>query len=254
MMDAVRLALGKLSVLPVLPPGRVDRPTWGRAMILAPAVGAVLGGVAWVGGAGVAKLTSPLLGAVVVIAIDAVLTRGLHLDGLADVADGLGSRLPAEGARAVMKQSDIGPFGVVSLVLVLLLQVAALEHVLSSSSVLTGAVVIIGAAAVSRAAITTACRRGAAAAGDGLGAAAVGSVSVPACWLVAGAAVVVVAVAGSTGAALLPSSIAPLAALASGELWRRHCARRFEGATGDVLGAVQQVSATVFVLAAAFLV
>ena len=70
----------------------------------------------------------PLLAAVVTVAVPAVLTRGLHLDGLADAADGLGSGKPAEDALRVMKQSDIGPFGVLTLVLVLLAQVAALAE------------------------------------------------------------------------------------------------------------------------------
>ena len=54
----------------------------------------------------------PLLAAVATAAVPAVLTRGLHLDGLADTADGLGSGKPAEDALRIMKQSDIGPFGV----------------------------------------------------------------------------------------------------------------------------------------------
>ena len=62
------------------------------------------------------------------VAALALLTRGLHLDGLADLADGLGSRQPADAALAIMKRSDIGPFGVVTLVLTLLVQVAALAQ------------------------------------------------------------------------------------------------------------------------------
>ena len=54
------------------------------------------------------------------------MTRGLHLDGLADTADGLGSAKPAADALRIMKASDIGPFGVVTLVLALLGQVLLL--------------------------------------------------------------------------------------------------------------------------------
>jgi adenosylcobinamide-GDP ribazoletransferase len=250
-MDAVRLAVGTLSVLPVGAPRRVDRSTWGRAMVLAPVVGAALGAVAWALGAGVSQAATPLLGAVAVVAVDAALTRGLHLDGLADVADGLGSRLPADRARGIMKKSDIGPFGVVTLVLVLLLQVAAIQQVLAVSTVSAAAVLIIGAAAASRASLTLSCRRGLGAAGDGLGSAVVGSVPTGVGWAIIAAVSMVVIVTGLAADVLVPASVAVVAALGSGELWRRRCVRRFDGATGDVLGSVQQVGVTVFLLTAA---
>ncbi|MYV40156.1 adenosylcobinamide-GDP ribazoletransferase, partial [Streptomyces sp. SID1328] len=75
----------------------------------------------------------PLLAAVASAAVPAALTRGLHLDGLADTADGLGSGKPAEQALAIMKRSDIGPFGVLTLVLTLLAQVAALAGLYGDS-------------------------------------------------------------------------------------------------------------------------
>src|ERR1700722_4367429 len=59
----------------------------------------------------------PLTGAVLAVATLALLSRGLHLDGLADLADGLGSGKPAPAALAVMRRSDIGPPGTVTLVL-----------------------------------------------------------------------------------------------------------------------------------------
>ncbi len=67
-----------------------------------------------------------LLGAALAMMLLALLTGGLHLDGLADTADGLGSRRPAEQALEIMRRSDAGPFGVAALVLVLLVQVCAL--------------------------------------------------------------------------------------------------------------------------------
>ena len=62
----------------------------------------------------------------------ALLTRGLHLDGLADTADGLGPLRDRERALQVMHQSDVGPFGVVTLVLTLLLQVACAAALLAA--------------------------------------------------------------------------------------------------------------------------
>ncbi|HEY3981143.1 MAG TPA: adenosylcobinamide-GDP ribazoletransferase, partial [Streptosporangiaceae bacterium] len=121
-----------LTVIPV--PGRPDpapptRRQAGAAMAWAPAVGLALGGAAaavlWAG----ARWASPLLGAVLAIAALAALTGGLHLDGLADTADGLGSRRPAAAALDIMRRSDVGPMGVAALVLVLLIQVTALAAV-----------------------------------------------------------------------------------------------------------------------------
>ena len=89
-------------------------------MAWAPAVGLLLGIIA----AAVVLLladhplgTGPLTAAVLAVAALALLTRGLHLDGLADLADGLGSGKPASGALEIMRRSDIGPFGTVTLVL-----------------------------------------------------------------------------------------------------------------------------------------
>ncbi|MGK5554842.1 adenosylcobinamide-GDP ribazoletransferase [Actinomadura kijaniata] len=96
-------------------------------MLLAPATGLLVGGAAaLVLLAGGAAGLSPLLGAALAVAASAALTRALHLDGLADLADGLGSGKPAAEALAIMKRSDIGPFGVVTLLLALVIQVAAL--------------------------------------------------------------------------------------------------------------------------------
>ena len=98
MRGGLRLAVTLLTVVPV--PGRRDpaaptRQSAGAAMSWAPLVGLALGGVAaavlWAG----ARWAGPLLGAVLAIAALAALTGGLHLDGLADLADGLGSRRPA---------------------------------------------------------------------------------------------------------------------------------------------------------------
>ncbi|MEU4198293.1 adenosylcobinamide-GDP ribazoletransferase [Kribbella sp. NPDC026611] len=124
----LRLAFGTLSLLPAGTPSRLDREVGGRAMVLAPVVGAVLGGVA----AGVVALlqlmrpNAELLAAVLGVLAAAGLSGALHLDGLADFADALGSRRDRETMLRIMKQSDIGPFGVVAIIGVLLIDVAAL--------------------------------------------------------------------------------------------------------------------------------
>jgi adenosylcobinamide-GDP ribazoletransferase len=128
MKDGVKLAVGTLSVLPVGVPSKVDRTVAGQAMVLAPAVGVVLGGIsaAVVAGVDALRPDAPLLSAVLGIVVLVALSGALHLDGLADFADGLGSRRDRETMLRIMKQSDIGPFGVASIAGVLLIDVAAL--------------------------------------------------------------------------------------------------------------------------------
>ncbi len=199
---AWRLAVGTLTVFPVRPV-EVDRQVAGRAMSLAPFVGLLLGLVAAavLEAAGAAS-GSPLLGAVLAVGALAWLTRALHLDGLADLADGLGSGKPADGALDVMKRSDIGPFGVVTVVIALLVQVA----VLSRDG--TGAwVALVAAAAAGRLAVTWACREGVPAARPtGLGALVAGTVRRGAAigaTLATAAVVAVLALVAAAGPSLL---------------------------------------------------
>ncbi|MCG5212210.1 adenosylcobinamide-GDP ribazoletransferase [Streptosporangium sp. KLBMP 9127] len=171
-MDGFRFAVGTLTVFPVRV-ARVDRRVAGRGMIAAPVVGALLGLAA---GVSLALLQLPsgggLLAAALAIGLLALLTRGLHLDGLADLADGLGSGRPAAGALEIMRRSDIGPFGVATLVLTLIVQVAALAETGPA-----GPFALIAACVSGRLALTWACREGVPSARpDGLGAMVAGTV------------------------------------------------------------------------------
>lgn len=254
MLDAIRLAVGTLTVLPVPPPRVINPHTWRTALVLAPVVGAALGAAAWLVGWAVENTSdSALLAAVFSVGAFAVLTRGLHLDGLADVADGLGSRRPADDARQIMRRSDIGPFGVLAIVFIALLQVAALETVYSESSTASVAIAVIGTAVIGRTAITIACRRGQPTAPDGLGAQAVGAVPTPLAIVVSVIAVTatVAAAASVSTDAALSALVAAFIALTAGELWRHHCVRRLGAVTGDVLGSVEEVTATTFLVAIA---
>jgi adenosylcobinamide-GDP ribazoletransferase len=248
----LRLAVTLLTAIPL--PGRLAEPsrrTAAAAMYWAPVVGAGAGAIS----AGVLALavrtghTGPLLAAALAIGTGAVVTRALHLDGLADFADGLGSGQDADGALAIMRRSDIGPFGVVTLVLMLLIQVAALSR---AQALGRGPEAIVTAAVTARLAMTVACRRPVPAARPGgLGALVAGSVRP------AGAAVLVlVAVAAAAGAGLaLGSSLYLAAGLVAGLLvsvaLTALATRRLGGVTGDVLGALAEVAGTACLLVTA---
>ncbi|MFI1285412.1 adenosylcobinamide-GDP ribazoletransferase [Streptomyces sp. NPDC020858] len=245
-LDGVRFAFGTLTVLPARIT-RWDRPAARTGMACAPLAGLVVGLLAAVPGVLLLLLGGgPLLAAAVTVAVPAALTRGLHLDGLADTADGLGSAQPADAALRIMKQSDIGPFGVVALVIVMLVQVAALSQAYADSWV-RGALAAVVAAVTARLAMTLASREGIPPARPGgLGAAVAGVVPRPAA---AAIAVLTVAAAAATALPLgLPAAArnaaAVLAGLLAAELLLRRCVRRFGGVTGDVFGALAEVSAT----------
>src|SRR2546427_5451032 len=104
-----------LAFLPVLPVGGRDRPPGRRSLPAFPLVGLVLGAVWALGAYGASRLWGPWPAAAVVILADLALTGGLHLDAVADVADGWASRLPPQRALEVMRDPAIGAVGAASL-------------------------------------------------------------------------------------------------------------------------------------------
>jgi adenosylcobinamide-GDP ribazoletransferase len=230
----LRLAVSWLTVVPVRA-ARVDRDVARVAIALAPVVGLALGFAA----GGLLVLldlagTPHLLAGVLTITFLALATRGLHLDGLADTADGLGSYGPPDRALAIMRDGPVGPFGVAALVLTIGAQAAAVNDWQT----------VVLAVAAGRVAFTVCCHATLPARPDGLGALVAGTqpVAVPMLWtvgLLAASALVhpwrgPVAVAAATGLVLL---------------LRWHTRRRFGGLTGDVLGAASELAtATVLVV------
>lgn len=254
-LDGLRLAL---SMFTVVPAGAVvvDRDSCVRAVRWLPVVGALIGAASgcaamlvWRGGAHGA----PLLGAALAVTALALLTRGLHLDGLADLADGLGSRRLAPDALRIMRQSDVGPFGVATLVLSLLLQVAAVSAVFASVSRPLGVVEVSVATATGRLAILFAAARTVPAARpDGFGALVAGSTGrtarAIALIVLGGAGLLAASWAGADGRQLGWIAGAIVLSLASSIALRVLAVRRIGGVTGDVFGALVEASTTVCVV------
>ncbi|HEV2249768.1 MAG TPA: adenosylcobinamide-GDP ribazoletransferase, partial [Candidatus Limnocylindria bacterium] len=121
---SLRAAVSFLTVIPVANADGGPGERLGRAYF--PAIGALVGlvaGVAYVVSAGA---TTPLLGAAVAVAVLAVMTGALHLDGLADSIDGLMAHGDAGRRLEVMRDPRLGSYGVTAIAVVLLLDVAAI--------------------------------------------------------------------------------------------------------------------------------
>lgn len=241
-VSAWRLSVGTLTVLPVRPPTEMSARVAGRAMLLAPLVVlplALLAGAAgWLSG-----LTQwpALLSGIVVVGALALGSRALHLDGLADTVDGLGSGRDRERALQIMRTGDIGPMGVVALILVLGGQAVAASALVDSWSDALLMVILI---AVSRSSLLIACRSSVPAAReDGLGAVVAGTVGT----------------AGAIESGLVGLGLVVLGAVVAGRPWWlgvvavlagavvaygivARCVSRLGGITGDVLGATVELT------------
>jgi adenosylcobinamide-GDP ribazoletransferase len=248
--DGIRFAVGTLTAFPVRNPVRVDRSVARIAMIAAPLAVLPIAVVAAAVGAVAHLAELPALPcAVLIIGTFALGTRGLHLDGLADTADGLTAGYDRDRALEVMHRGDTGPAGAAALVLVLLLQVTTAAAVLVRPWGLMAAIVLL---CLARSSLLISCLRGIPAARPGLGATVAGVVSPPAA-VICGCSAAALA-AGSSALSGRPwwQGVAGvlLAGAAVTALVLR-CRGRFGGITGDVLGAGIECAAAALLLTAA---
>jgi adenosylcobinamide-GDP ribazoletransferase len=230
-MSAVAGARLAFSFLTVVPAGRVDGGggAWlARAAAWFPVVGALVGGVgaavvavsAWAG------VDAPVAGALGIVSIILV-TRGLHEDGLADTADGLGVHGPRERRLAAMRDSAVGAHGALAMACALLLAALALGGLTTADA----ARALVAAHVLARGAMVLAAALLGDARADGLGPGL--RVGAPAA-VVAGAAA-----AASTLAVCGPAAgaVAVVAFLVALVVALGVQARAFGGRTGDTLGA-----------------
>jgi adenosylcobinamide-GDP ribazoletransferase len=234
---ALALAVAFLTVVPVRV--RAPAPPLGAAAGWFPAVGAAVGGVA----GGLDYLAQPSLGptvaAILAVGLLVGVTGGLHADGLADCGDALGARGDRARRLAIMRDSSIGTFGALALVLWMMLFVAAAAG-FDREGALRSIVVAVG---VGRWAAIVHARTAAPARADGLGAAFV--VAGPAFAVATGSAVVLAVALLGPEHALVALSAAALLGLITSALARAGLG----GRTGDTLGACVALTEAVVLVA-----
>ena len=215
-----------------------------------PAVGWVVGAIGALTLAGALALWPPLVAAVLCTVVTVLVTGAFHEDGLADVADGLGGTSNRERALEIMRDSRIGAFGAIALVLALGLKFALLAA-LAGQGAWVACVALLAAHVLSRLvplAVMRALPYVGAEGGkakpmaDAVSGSAVG---IGVLWSLPAVALLALAGGAANGIAAL------LAAALVGVVMVRLLRRRLGGFTGDGLGATQQLSELAIYLALA---
>jgi adenosylcobinamide-GDP ribazoletransferase len=122
-------ALSFLTILPIGQNWPSEEKELARSMAFFPLVGLVIGLILSLGNYLFSFLFPQTLALWLTIGLLVFLTRGLHLDGFADMLDGLGSGGTKERMLEVMKDSRIGAFGVVGLILLIGGKYLALDQI-----------------------------------------------------------------------------------------------------------------------------
>jgi len=140
-------ALRFMTIVPVTSSGEASEPDWlSRCVKYFPVVGIGVGLVSAIVLLMANTIWGPMIASLLAVATSIAVTGALHEDGLADTADGLGGGWTVEKRLAIMKDSRIGTYGVIALVLGMALRVGALAEL----PVWAGAAALIAAHAAAR--------------------------------------------------------------------------------------------------------
>jgi adenosylcobinamide-GDP ribazoletransferase len=241
-------SFGFLTRLPV--PGALPRAPLPEAMRAFPLAGAIIGAASGLVLAGLAATGLPGLAASgLALSALALLTGGLHEDGLADTADGFGGGRDRDSKLAIMRDSHIGAYGVIALVLGLLVKAACLGMLAHGSA--TAVIALLAASgAFSRALMVWLMASTPPARSDGLAQ----SVGQPSDFtarnaLLVGAAISVLLLLMTRG--LMPALLITAVGAVTAGLFRFLAMRQVGGHTGDICGALQFLAETAMIAAAA---
>jgi cobalamin 5'-phosphate synthase/cobalamin synthase len=235
-VKAARALAAAISFLTILPIGRrveLDGADVARGSVLFPlvggAIGALSGGVVWALGDELPALLAAAIG----VAAGAAVTGALHLDGLADCADGFGGRTPEDRLR-IMRDHTIGTYGATALLLDLLVRVSALAAMAGTKEALLVAAAAGGIGRAGGPLLAAALPYAQTRPGAGEALSAHPSTARAVAATLVGVAVAVACVGIDAWAVLLVTAVVvPLAG--------RSARNRLGGVTGDVMGATAEL-------------
>lgn len=239
------IALSFLTIFRLPVSGEISAADWGRCYGCFPLVGLLVGAVTALVVLPLQAVMPPLLLSAWACAFMTFITRGFHLDGLADLADGLGGGYTPERRLEIMKDSATGVFGALAVIFAVLLKTVAIYSLITAKSWLNLAVV----PALARFAIVIGAYKSSCARTEGLARSGVEYIT--------GGTVITAAILAVVPTLLLGPKFAPVylgAATLSAFLVRSLAHRRLGGITGDVMGAVNEVSEVVLFTLSACLV
>jgi len=225
------------SFLTILPAGRIGlagEKELARSMAFYPLVGLLIGLLLALGHYLLSFFLPKTLVLWLVIGLLCLLTRGLHLDGFADTIDGLASGGAREKILEVMRDSRIGAFGVMGLILLIGAKYLALDHISESSLPCSLVMMVV----MGKNSMVLVCYRSAyARSAGGLGKPFTEHL---------GAREIVISLASAFGISLFLMGVKGIAIFLGVGLfslgYRLYFKKRLGGVTGDILGAANELA------------
>lgn len=242
-MKRLVLMIQFLTRIPIPANLEVGTEDFGKGLVLAPAVGLIIGGFLSLAFWLLEGLLPSFVLAVLLMVLYILLTGGLHLDGLGDTFDGLFSNRSRERMLEIMRDSRVGSNAVLALVSVLLLNTGLLASVGSLQKLSPLQLILLFPVAGRMGSVTGAGISRYARSGEGLG-----KTFIDFCGArevvegLALGALLFFCIGGFTGLLL-----APFPAVTA-VLLTKAFSRKIGGATGDILGAVCELNQTLFLL------
>lgn len=253
-MKKIFLAFQFLTIIPMKDTGNVSDEEMGKTTAVFPLVGFAEGVVlAFLASLFLKVFTAELTNALLVL-IMVIMNGGFHLDGLSDTFDAVASRGNLEKKLEIMKDSSVGPMGVIAIVMTLLLKYVLLNAVSFQSTTVAYLMTVLALPVLSRWSMVTAAFYSSPARKDGLGRLFIEHTGARQLITATVAAIVLIALVctmvSQFSLLMFYSMFAMpvLYAFSFGAVW--FFRKMFGGMTGDSFGAVNELAVLIFLMSA----